>query len=165
MHFWKLIPAQILCRVRKSPYVRHPVCQMVSDVALAIVRYAINLGPVGCTLNVDGLPLSLFYAPLFSKWSTHVWCLWPVVTDFSASSTLKIIWDVSHWYCLTCCQTFLCSISCTESTTSTFSAPQESLKTDVKHLHAVLECPMQTFSESPEANLFVFCVFQASWKG
>ena len=64
MHFWKLIPAQILCRVRKSPYVRHPVCQMVSDVALAIVRYAINLGPVGCTLNVDGLPLPLFM-PLF----------------------------------------------------------------------------------------------------
>ena len=50
--------------VRESPYVRHPVCQMVSDVALAIVRYAINLGPVGCTLNVDGLPLPLFM-PLF----------------------------------------------------------------------------------------------------
>ena len=32
---------------------RHIVCQMVSNVALAIVRYAINVGPVGCTLNVD----------------------------------------------------------------------------------------------------------------
>ena len=40
--------------VRESPHVRHLVCQMVSIVALAIVRYAINFGPVGCTLNVDG---------------------------------------------------------------------------------------------------------------
>ena len=40
--------------VRESPCVRHLVCQMVSNVALAIVRYAVNFGPVGCTLNVDG---------------------------------------------------------------------------------------------------------------
>ena len=50
--------------VRESPYVRHPVCQMVCSVAQAIVWYA-NFGPVGCTLNVDGWPLPLFYAPLF----------------------------------------------------------------------------------------------------
>ena len=40
--------------VRESPYVRHAICQVVSNVALAIVLYAINFGPVGCTLNVNG---------------------------------------------------------------------------------------------------------------
>ncbi len=42
------------------------------------------------------------------------------------------------WYCLPRCQTSLCSISSAEPTMSTFSARQESLKTDVKHSHYML---------------------------
>ena len=38
-------------------------------------------------------------------------------------------------------------------------------KTDVKHLHAILEFPVKVFDEIPQPNFLCFVSFMASWSG
>ena len=99
--------------------------------------------------------------PTFPKWST-VWCPGLVVADFSSSSThLRRSETQATGVVCFAVRPSLCSVSFTESVTSTFNAPQESLKTAVKQYYMLfLSFPFQFWMSCLNHAFCVLCLLR-----
>ena len=97
--------------------------------------------------------------PSFPKWST-VWCPGLVVADFSSSSThLRRSETQATGVVCFAVRLSLCFVSFTESIKSTFNAPQESLKTDVKQYYLLfLSFPFQFLMSCLNHAFCVLCL-------
>ena len=128
-----------------------------------LMLHWINRGPIGRTLNVDSLTIASFYATLSPSDP-----LCDVLDLSQTSQALSHLRSSKTQATGTVCfaaRLSLCSVSYTESTTPMFSAPQESLNTDVKY-HYVFPIPIQfPIPISHEMPTKPFASFAALWSG